>query len=541
MSDQELAKALLAQGVLSAQQIRDAAQQRGGRRFAQVLIDNNWAPRETILAVDPHALDSAPPRSTPAANGARVMAQAPPAAASGTRLNFSRPDDASSDADVHAEIGQDDERTMDESGVIVQGEEDRIDDPNLGPIILYVNQLISIAVEMRASDMHLEPREDGLLPRYRVDGQLRPGGLIPKELMPPIISRLKVLCNLDITEQRLPQDGRFRASVGGLTFDFRVSTLPTIYGEKIVIRLLDRSSLVTDLRKLGFQGDTRDTFEEMLQRSQGMILVTGPTGSGKTTTLYAALAATRDETKNVITVEDPVEYELPGVNQTNVHPEIGLTFAAQLRSILRQDPDVILVGEIRDGDTADIAIRAALTGHLVLSTLHTNSAVAAVTRLQDMEVPAFLIASSLSGVIAQRLVRLICRDCRTPYDQTSPEYDAWRTRLNLEPGFPLFFGAGCDACKGRGTRGRLAIIELLAVERDIRRAIMNQVSSMELRDIAIKNGMRTLWQDALEKLRQGLTTPDEVARVLLGTEEGVEEIAELPIEAGSTPDAASAT
>jgi type II secretory ATPase GspE/PulE/Tfp pilus assembly ATPase PilB-like protein len=269
--------------------------------------------------------------------------------------------------------------------------------------------------------------------------------------------------------------------------------------------------------------------------------VTGPTGSGKTTTLYAALAATRDETKNVITVEDPVEYELPGVNQTNVHPEIGLTFAAQLRSILRQDPDVILVGEIRDGDTADIAIRAALTGHLVLSTLHTNSAVAAVTRLQDMEVPAFLIASSLSGVIAQRLVRLICRDCRTPYDQTTPEYDAWRTRLNLEPGFPLFFGAGCDACKGRGTRGRLAIIELLAVERDIRRAIMNQVSSMELRDIAIKNGMRTLWQDALEKLRQGLTTPDEVARVLLGTEEGVEEIAELPIEAGSTPDAASAT
>lgn len=504
MTDQELARALMMQGILSAQQVQDAAKQRSGsKRFAQVLIDNGWASQSDILALDSQALSAI----SPVQQASESAPAAPVAVASSSETG----------------LGQGRQRELDESGVLIHGEEDRIDDPNLGPIILYVNELLKIAVQMRASDMHLEPREDGLLPRYRVDGQLRAGGLIPKELMPPILSRLKVLCHIDITEQRLPQDGRFRATVGGLTFDFRVSTLPTIYGEKIVIRLLDRSSLVTDLRQLGFQGDTRDTFQEMLQRSQGMILVTGPTGSGKTTTLYAALAATRDDTKNVITVEDPVEYELTGVNQTNVHPEIGLTFATQLRSILRQDPDVILVGEIRDGDTADIAIRAALTGHLVLSTLHTNSAVAAVTRLQDMGVAPFLIASSLSGVVAQRLVRMICRNCRVRMSEDDPEYDAWLARLNLEPDFPLYHGEGCEECNDRGTRGRLAIIELLPVERDIRRAIMNKASSMDLRDIATSNGMRTLWQDGLSKLRQGLTTPDEIARVLLGTEEGIDE------------------
>lgn len=491
MTDQELAKALMARGIIDAQQVKEAAQQRGAKRFAQILLDKEWATSEAILALDPTALSDSKTETLPEELAA-----------------------------IEAGLGQEEgERVLDGSGVRVHGEEEHIDDPNLGAIIVYVNELLKIAVQLCASDMHLEPREDGLLPRYRVDGQLRPGGLIPKELMPPILSRLKVLCNLNITEQRLPQDGRFRATIGGYMFDFRLSTLPTIYGEKIVLRLLDRSSLVTDLRQLGFQGDIRDRFEGMLQRSQGLILVTGPTGSGKTTTLYAALANTRDETKNVITVEDPVEYELPGINQTNVRPEIGLTFAVQLRSILRQDPDVILVGEIRDSDTADIAIRAALTGHLVLSTLHTNSAVAAVTRLQDMGVPSFLIASSLTGVVAQRLARMICRNCRTPYATDAPEYEAWRERLNLEPEFPLFRGAGCEHCNESGTRGRIAILELLPVERDIRRAIMNRTSTLELREIATKHGMRTLWQDGMEKLRQGLIAPEEAARVLLGTDE----------------------
>lgn len=506
MSEQELARALMQQGILTAQQIQEAVKQRSGtKRFASVLIEKGWAQASDILALDPAALDNAPLNfsrtdSEPALHG-RIE----------TKVEYSSANETG--------LGQDAERDMDDSGVHIHGEEDRSADSGMGPIIQYVNELLKIAVQTRASDMHLEPRDDGLLPRYRVDGHLRSGGVIPAELQPPIISRLKVLSNLDITENRLPQDGRFRATIGGHVFDFRVSTLPTIYGEKIVIRLLDRSALVTDLRKLGFQEDIRDVFESMLQRSQGMILVTGPTGSGKTTTLYAALASTRDETKNVITVEDPVEYELAGVSQTNVNTDIGLSFATQLRAILRQDPDVILVGEIRDAETADIAIRAALTGHLVLSTLHTNSAVAAVTRLQDMGIAPFLLASSLSGVLAQRLVRSICRNCRTEVPKNSPEYEADIARLNLEPGFPLYHGAGCAQCNDTGMRGRLAILELLPVERELRQAIMNRTSSTNLRDIAIRHGMRTLWADGLVKLRNGLTTADEIARVLLGTEE----------------------
>jgi len=526
MSDQELAKALLAKGVLNAQQIQEAAKQRvGGKRFVDVLIENGWATSENILAVDPNALGEIAPETV-----APVEAQA------GQR-EYS--------AALQAGLGQEEERPLDESGVIIQGEENRGDGSN-SEIVIYVNELLKIAVQMRASDMHLEPREDGLLPRYRVDGHLRSGGIIPGELQPPIISRLKVLSDLDITENRLPQDGRFRATVGGHVFDFRVSTLPTIYGEKVVIRFLDRSSLVVDLRRLGFQEGTRADFEAMLQRSQGMILVTGPTGSGKTTTLYAALASSRDETKNVITVEDPVEYELSGVSQTNVNTDIGLTFATQLRAILRQDPDVILVGEIRDGETADIAIRAALTGHLVLSTLHTNSAVAAITRLQDMGIAPFLLASSLSGVLAQRLVRSICRHCRTEMAQDAPQYEAEILRLNLKRGFPLFFGAGCEQCNGTGMRGRLAILELLPIEREMRQAIMQSTSSATLRDIAIRRGMRTLWQDGLEKLSQGLTTADEIARVLLGTEEETADEDSSPDEIpattspAKTPDVADA-
>jgi type II secretory ATPase GspE/PulE/Tfp pilus assembly ATPase PilB-like protein len=276
---------------------------------------------------------------------------------------------------------------------------------------------------------------------------------------------------------------------------------------------------VTDLTKLGFAADSREVFGEMLQRSYGMILVTGPTGSGKTTTLYAALAAARDETKNVITVEDPVEYELEGVTQTNVQADIDLTFATQLRAILRQDPDVILVGEIRDTETAEVSIRAALTGHLVLSTLHTNSAVGAVTRLQDMGVAPFLIASSLSGVLAQRLVRLICRGCRQPLDPNSAEYKDAVMRLRLPEGTQLWHGAGCDACNGTGHRGRMAIIELLPVDSDLRRAIMQKSDSDTLRQIAVKAGMKTLWEDGIDKMLRGLTTADEISRVLLGAQE----------------------
>jgi type II secretory ATPase GspE/PulE/Tfp pilus assembly ATPase PilB-like protein len=508
MTEQQLARVLVQKGLLTPHQVQTAAAQRTPQNgFAQVVVELGWVTTMDILEVDPEAFE----------RRAENVA-APRQAETVPQSTFSAQME-----DVG--LGQDAGPGFDSTGVRIAGEMGNTGDEMTAPIVQYCNELLSFAVQMRASDLHLEPREGALLPRYRVDGQLRTyGNPIPGELQLPIISRFKVLSNIDITETRLPQDGRFRAFIGGHTFDFRVSTLPSIHGEKIVMRILDRSSLVTDLTKLGFSPEDRERFEEMLKRSYGMVLVTGPTGSGKTTTLYAALATTRDETKNVITVEDPVEYEMPGVTQTSILTDIGLTFATQLRAILRQDPDVILVGEIRDNETADIAVRAALTGHLVLSTLHTNSAAAAVARLQDMDVPNFLLASSLSGVLAQRLVRLICRHCRQPMDQNSPQYDIDITRLRLQRGTVIYHGAGCEECNNTGMRGRMALIELLNVDSDMRRAIMNQAHSDELRRIAISGGMKTLWQDGLDKVRRGLTTADEVARALLGAEDVAEEV-----------------
>ena len=525
MTEQQLARILVQAGLVSPQQVKTAAEQRRpGVGIAQALVDMGAALAMQIIEIEPNAFSIV---SGAATNGAATNANvqygaasthAPQALASVDGAQNGNHIAPSADQNVGLNTGA--LPDMDDSGVVFEGEKSNaIDDPVMGTIVTYCNELLKIAVSMRSSDMHLEPREEGLLPRYRVDGQLRAGGIIPKELQPPIISRFKVLANIDITENRLPQDGRFRATIGGRVFDFRVSSLPSIHGEKIVMRLLDRSALVTDLTKLGFTAEAHETFKGMLGASHGMILVTGPTGSGKTTTLYAALAATRDETKNVITVEDPVEYELPGVTQTNVQTEIDLTFATQLRAILRQDPDVILVGEIRDTETAEVAIRAALTGHLVLSTLHTNSAVGAVTRLQDMGVPPFLIASSLAGALAQRLVRLICRHCRAQVPFESQEYQDDALRLKLEPGTPIYRGQGCSECNGTGNKGRLAVIELLTVSSALRRAIMDKSDADTLRRIAIEDGMRTLWEDGIDKLGRGLTTAEEVSRVLLGAGE----------------------
>lgn len=513
MTEQQLARALLQAGLLSAAQIQAAVQQSrtSGVAFAQVLVQNGLVSSMDILQVDADAFT--PPPAAPPPPPAAVLPAPPPPAPPKPAGSVSAL------ASRQMGLGLTSGRAMRDNNVVIEGEENRIDDPVMGTIVTYCNELLKIAVGMGASDMHLEPRPGGLLPRYRVDGHLRPGGMIPGELQPPILSRFKVLANLDITENRLPQDGRFRATVGGHVFDFRVSSLPSMHGEKIVLRLLDRSSLVTDLVRLGFAPDDEAKFRAMLGRANGMVLVTGPTGSGKTTTLYAALAAVRDETRNVITVEDPIEYELTGITQTKVHPEIGLTFATQLRAILRQDPDVIFVGEIRDNETADIAVRAALTGHLLLSTLHTNSAVATVSRLQDMGVPNYLLASSITGVLAQRLVRMICQQCKQQIPLDDPQYLVDVARLKLPHGTPLFYGAGCDNCNGLGTRGRTAILELLNIDSDLRRAITLQQDADALRRIAVKNGMRTLWRDALEKLQHGLTTTDEVFRALMGSED----------------------
>ena len=506
MTEQQLARKLVQSGVVTPQQVQHAAGHRAiGVGIAQALVDTGAAQPIDILMVDAHAFDRVP---------------APPAAPAAPRTTpAAEPLSPPDNDDDEIGLGQGRDRVLDETGVVFEGEyRTEIGDPAANTVVMYCNHLLLQAVSRGASDLHIEPREEGLLPRYRVDGHLHAGNLQTAEMSMPVISRFKVLASLDITENRMPQDGRFRATVGGHLFDFRVSSLPSIHGEKIVIRLLDRSALVTDLVHLGFSRDSRSQFGQMLKRAFGMILITGPTGSGKTTTLYAALSAAQDDTKNVVTVEDPVEYQLAGVTQTTVNAEIGLSFATQLRAVLRQDPDVILVGEIRDTETAEVSVRAALTGHLVLSTLHTNSAVAAVTRLQDMDIPPFLIASSVSGVVAQRLVRMICRDCREEIPAESAEYQEAAIRLKLPEGTPLFHGRGCANCNNSGTRGRLAIVEVLNIDSDMRRAIMDKIDSDSLRKIAIQSGMKTLWEDALDKLARGLTTADEIARVLLGSD-----------------------
>ncbi len=388
-------------------------------------------------------------------------------------------------------------------------------DPAQAPVVRYANELLKYAITLGASDVHFEPQPGGLLPRYRVDGALQSGQLLPIELSAPILSRFKVLANVDITEQRMPQDGRFRVKIGSKTIDFRVSSLPSIHGEKIVLRLLNHSSLETDLTKLGFARRDKAIFERMLQRSHGMILVTGPTGSGKTTTLYAALNSARDATKNVMTIEDPVEYELEGITQTSTQTDIGLNFARVLRAALRQDPDVILVGEIRD----DISVRAALTGHLLLSTIHTNSAVATISRLRDMGVPSYLLSSSIAGIVAQRLARLTCKSCRGPVAPDDPRRAEWAHFFHMDENAPFQEGKGCAKCKGRGTKGRVAILEIMEVDAEMRRAISADKDAESLRQAARSNGFISMIDDAREKINFGFLSPQEAMNVLMGHEE----------------------
>lgn len=513
MTDEHLARSLHGAGLLTREALNGAARSRhAGEPLARTLVRLNLVVPGEIMRFDPHAFDE--PNGQ--ANGAHAGDQANGAGEHGANGNGHA---APEFAPPGPEVGISERDDSDFNGIFTVEGADGTADPSQAPVITFTNELLRLAITMGASDIHLEPRADGLLPRYRIDGQLRPGQLLPMELTLPMVSRMKVIGGLDITENRMPQDGRFRATLGRRTFDFRVSSLPSIHGEKIVLRLLDHTSLVTDLTRLGFTQHDKTEFEAMLGRSHGMILVTGPTGSGKTTTLYAALAATRDDTKNVITVEDPVEYELGGVTQTNVHSDIGLNFASVLRSILRQDPDVILVGEIRDPETADVAVRAALTGHLLLSTLHTNSAVAAVTRLQDMDVPSYLIASSLVGVIAQRLARLNCRYCRMLIPADDPARLEYGAALDISPDAPMFRGAGCEKCGGTGTKGRMALVELLHIDARLRRAIMDKQDSDTLRSIARQSGFKTLVDDAREKVLAGHIAPEQAMRVIVGHEE----------------------
>ncbi len=382
------------------------------------------------------------------------------------------------------------------------------------PAIKFVNLTLLQAIQDRASDIHFEPQEKKLQIRFRVDGLLREVTPPPKKMQAGIISRIKILGGLDIAERRVPQDGRAKIKIMGRQIDIRISSLPTIYGEKIVMRILDSNSLSLNIDDIGFEPGLMQQFKTLLAQSHGMILVTGPTGSGKTTTLYSALNYVNSPEKNIITIEDPVEYRLEGINQIQARPQVGLTFAAGLRSILRQDPDIVMVGEIRDSETAEIAIKAALTGHLVLSTLHTNDAVATVIRLLNMGVDKYLICSALSLVIAQRLARRICLHCKEPY---TPPIEIRQRLINLgvDPSDIIFYhGTGCEHCSGTGFWGRLAVYEFFRLTQEIKELIIANASEIELKQKAHELGMETLLENGLKKVREGLTTIEEVLRII---------------------------
>lgn len=385
------------------------------------------------------------------------------------------------------------------------------------PVVKFVNMVITQAVRDGASDIHIEPEADSLRIRYRVDGILHEVMAPPKHLQAGISSRIKILSNLDIAEKRLPQDGRFEMKIGEKDFDFRVSTLPTIFGEKVVMRLLDKSSVLPGLNELGFSTAGLNKFKKMITKPYGFILLSGPTGSGKTTTLYSALSTINSKQKNIITIEDPVEYQLKIINQVQINPKAGVTFANGLRSILRQDPDIIMVGEIRDKETAVIAIQAALTGHLVFSTLHTNDAPGAVARLIDMGIEPFLIASSLMIVVGQRLLRKVCLKCKRVY-KPSPELIK-ELRLSEMKDITFVEGEGCHECRGTGYSGRIAIYEALTIDETIRNLIIAKASSTTIRAAALKSGFIGLREEGLEKAIKGITTLEEVMRITQEIEE----------------------
>jgi type IV pilus assembly protein PilB len=387
------------------------------------------------------------------------------------------------------------------------------------PVVAIVEQILAEAVRMRASDIHIEPRADNVRVRYRVDGQLMTFTTLPSDMQRYALSRIKIMAGADISENRLPQDGRFATTVDDRPIDVRVSTLPTYWGEKAVLRLLDKSRALVSLNQLGMGQETMQAWEKLLHTRQGMVLVTGPTGSGKSTTLYASLHTINDETKNITTVEDPIEYQVAGVNQTQVHPRIHLDFSTALRHILRQDPDIILIGEVRDLETAEMAFRASMTGHLVLTTLHTNDAPSAAARLVDMGVEPYLIGSSLIGVIAQRLVRRICPRCREQVEPTEMELE----RLELKPEqasrMKFHHGRGCAMCRNTGYAGRIGVYELMVMTPDLRDAISGGANSNEIRRVALRGGMRSLKYDGLAKVNAGITTASEVITLLFVGEE----------------------
>jgi len=435
--------------------------------------------------------------------------------------DYSLEEDKSSESDF--DLLDNTEVDVDEFDKLVHGAVDNIEvienqtedetDEIGGPIIKIVNGVLIKAIKLGASDIHFEPYEKSFRVRYRVDGVMRREMTLPLQIKNAIVSRLKIMSRLDIAERRLPQDGRIKLRLGkGREMDFRVSTVPVLFGEKVVLRLLDKSSLQLDMVKLGFEESSLEDFKNALRKPVGMILVTGPTGSGKTTTLYSALSELNKETENITTAEDPVEYNFMGINQVQMHEEIGLTFASSLRAFLRQDPDIIMVGEVRDFETAQIAVQAALTGHLVLSTVHTNDAPGTVTRLIDMGIEPFLISSAVLLILAQRLIRKICMECREPI-KVHPQL---LIDLGVSPDevktFPVYKGKGCSICNNTGYKGRVGLYEVMAIKEEIKELILSRASTSEVKKEAMRLGMKTLRQSGIVKIREGLTTIEEVLR-----------------------------
>ena len=406
-------------------------------------------------------------------------------------------------SDFFSDMGEEDLEIGDGKHTETVSEED-------APIIKYVHSLIKDALEMRASDIHMEPLEKKFRIRFRIDGKLREQPDPPKRLQPSIISRTKLMANVSLAEKRVPLDGRITVKAGEKVIDLRVSTLPTAYGESIVMRILDKESLRLGLPQLGFFTDDQESFEGVIGMPDGIFLVTGPTGSGKSTTLYSALNVINTPDRKIITVEDPVEYELAGINQVQVRAEVGMTFTAALRAMLRQAPNIVMVGEIRDLETAEIAINASLTGHMVFSTLHTNDAPSAVSRLIDMGVKPFLVSASLRAALAQRLVRAICQGCKQPYDPTANELQILGLDEKQAQEASFMMGAGCDNCGGTGYRGRKGVFEIFIVDEEIEAMIYNNVSLVELRHKARQMGMRSMRADGFRKVLAGITTLDEV-------------------------------
>ncbi|HLG01565.1 MAG TPA: ATPase, T2SS/T4P/T4SS family [Acidimicrobiia bacterium] len=559
MSDRpQLASLLLEDGLITEDQLDDALalQQGSGQSLGRVLVDRGVISEVDLVRtlarqigldfvdLDDYAVDSSVSSLIPEAvakrhqalpigweDGRLVVAMANPSdvfaiddirALTGADLktvvvtssqlakSLDRLVELDSDADAVAQIAAEefeDDTDLSKLSAIVED----------APIVKFVNLLIMQAVQERASDIHVEPAEKDLRIRYRIDGVLHEVMRSPRSIQPGVISRLKVMADINIAERRIPQDGRVSLTVAGKTIDLRVATLPTVFGEKVVMRILDKSTALLTLEDLGFLPEVAERYHSAYSKPWGTILVTGPTGSGKSTTLYATLNVVNDEAKNVITVEDPVEYRLPGINQVQVNKKAGMTFAAALRSILRSDPDIVLVGEIRDEETAVIAIEAALTGHLVFSTLHTNDATSTPLRLLEMGVEPFLVTSALDCVLAQRLARRLCDRCKEQYAPSEPELLTAGLSPDdaASPGdFTLFKPVGCAVCAKTGYKGRFAIHEVMLMSEEIERAIVEQRSSEDLRKIATSQGMLTLRQDGLRKVLQGQTALEELARVV---------------------------